>query len=80
VNTVSPNPVRNSEFTRVLAKTLHRPAIFPAPPFALRLVMGEMADALLLSSTKVMPAKLAQSGYTFAQTDLANALAKIFQK
>ena len=45
VNVVSPHPVRNAEFTQVLAKTLHRPALFPAPAFALRLILGEMADA-----------------------------------
>ena len=49
VNLVAPEPVRNAEFTRVLASVLHRPAIFPAPALALRLALGEMADALLLS-------------------------------
>jgi len=80
VNTVTPNPVRNSEFTTVLAKALHRPALFPAPAFALRLALGEMADALLLISQKVMPAKLANAGYSFAQPDLALALADVFRK
>lgn len=80
VNTVAPNPVRNSEFTRILAKTLHRPAVFPAPAFALRLALGEMADALLLASQKVMPSKLQQAGYQFEQPDLRNALAAVFQK
>jgi uncharacterized protein len=77
VNAVTPNPVRNVEFTKILAKTLHRPAIFPAPAFALRLALGEMADALLLGSQKVMPAKLASAGYEFLQPDLANALGKV---
>ena len=80
VNAVTPNPVRNSEFTAVLAKTLHRPALFPAPAFALRLALGEMADALLLISQKVMPSKLADSGYAFLQPSLADALAEIFRK
>ena len=80
VNTVAPNPVRNSEFTGVLAKTLHRPALFPAPAFALRLALGEMADALLLISQKVLPSKLADSGYRFLQPSLAGALAEVFQK
>ena len=80
VNAVTPNPVRNSEFTRVLAKTLHRPALFPAPAFALRLALGEMADALLLISQKVMPSKLADSGYAFLQPSLASALADVFRK
>lgn len=80
VNTVSPNPVRNSEFTEVLAKTLHRPAIFPAPAFALRLALGEMADALLLSSQRGTPAKLSEAGYTFQEHDLAGALADVLGK
>jgi uncharacterized protein len=80
VNAVAPNPVRNTEFTSALAKTLHRPGLFPAPAFALRLALGEMADALLLGSQKVMPAKLANSGYPFLQPDLPSALAEVFQK
>ncbi len=80
VNVVSPNPVRNAEFTRVLAKSLHRPAIFPAPAFALRMALGEMADALLLSSQKVMPSRLTDAGYTFLNPDLAGALVEIFRK
>jgi uncharacterized protein len=80
VNVVTPNPARNSEFTKVLAKTLHRPGLFPAPAFALRLALGEMADALLLASQKVMPAKLADSGYRFSRPDLAGALADVLRK
>jgi len=80
VNAVGPNPVRNSEFTGVLAKTLHRPALFPAPAFALRLALGEMADALLLVSQKVAPSKLADSGYSFLQPSLEDALAEVFRK
>jgi uncharacterized protein (TIGR01777 family) len=79
VNAVTPNPVRNEEFTRVLSKTLHRPALFPAPAFMLRLALGEMADALLLISQKVMPSKLADSGYAFLQPGLAGALAEVFR-
>ena len=73
-NAVSPNPVRNVEFTKVLARVLHRPAIFPAPAFALRLALGEMADALLLSSQRVIPAKLDECGYRFLHTDLEEGL------
>jgi uncharacterized protein (TIGR01777 family) len=80
VNAVAPNPVRNSEFTGVLAKTLHRPALFPAPAFALRLALGEMADALLLVSQRVIPSKLADSGYPYLQPNLAGALAEVFRK
>jgi uncharacterized protein len=80
VNTVAPNPVRNREFTTILAKTLHRPALFPAPAFALRLALGEMADALLLSSQRVNPSRLKEAGYAFQQPDLAGALADVFRK
>jgi uncharacterized protein (TIGR01777 family) len=79
-NAVAPNPVQNVEFTRILAKTLHRPALFPAPAFALRLALGEMADALLLVSQKVKPSKLEQIGYRFAQPELAAALTQVFHK
>jgi uncharacterized protein (TIGR01777 family) len=80
VNAVTPNPVQNKEFTNVLAKTLRRPALFPAPAFALRLALGEMADALLLISQRVMPSKLAALGYPFLQPNLSNALAEVFRK
>lgn len=80
VNAVTPNPVRNSEFTAVLAMTLHRPALFPAPAFALRLALGEMADALLLVSQRVMPSRLLETGYQFLQPNLASALAEVFRK
>jgi uncharacterized protein (TIGR01777 family) len=80
LNAVTPNPVRNSEFTSVLAKTLRRPGLFPAPAFALRLALGEMADALLLASQKVMPSKLRDAGYQFLQSNLAGALAGVFRK
>jgi uncharacterized protein len=77
LNVISPHPVQNAEFTRVLASTMQRPALFPAPAFALRLVLGEMADALLLSSLRVLPRKLEQLGYQFLHPDLRAALAAI---
>ena len=77
VNVVAPNAARNSEFTKELAKALHRPALFPAPAFALRLALGEMADALLLSSQRVAPQKLQQLGYRFLHPDLATALSAV---
>ncbi len=80
VNAVTANPVRNVEFTRVLAKALHRPALLPAPEFALRLALGEMADALLLASQKVMPTKLMNAGYRFLQPELAEALRNVLRK
>jgi uncharacterized protein (TIGR01777 family) len=80
VNVVAPQPVRNAEFTRVLAKTLHRPALFPAPAFALRLALGEMADALLLSSQRVIPGELEKIGYHFLHVDLSSALSSMLTK
>lgn len=74
VNVVSPQAVPNAEFTRELAKAMRRPALFPAPAFALRLALGEMADALLLSSQRVKPGVLEKLGYRFLHTDLPSAL------
>jgi len=77
VNVVAPQPVRNAEFTKELARAMHRPALFPAPAFALRLALGEMADALLLSSQRVEPTRLAQTDYRFLHPDLRSALAAV---
>jgi len=77
VNVATSNPVRNVEFTKRLAQALHRPAIFPAPAIALRLMLGEMADALLLSSQRVVPRKLDRIGYRFQHTELAAAFASV---
>ena len=74
VNVVAPGAVQNAEFTELLAKAIRRPALFPAPGFALRLALGEMADALLLSSQRVAPQKLQQLGYSFAYSELPAAL------
>jgi uncharacterized protein (TIGR01777 family) len=76
VNAVSPSPVRNREFTSALAAVLCRPAIMPAPRFAVRFALGELADALLLASTRVIPAKLIESGFAFEDADLSLALGK----
>ncbi|MGB9234825.1 MAG: TIGR01777 family oxidoreductase [Terriglobales bacterium] len=74
VNLVSPGPVRNQEFTNVLARVLARPAFLPVPAFAARLALGEMAEELMLSSQRVEPAKLRTSGYRFQFEDLRAAL------
>jgi uncharacterized protein (TIGR01777 family) len=79
INVISPQPVQNVEFTKTLATALQRPALFPAPAFALRLALGEMADALLLSSQRVLPQKLQELGYSFAHPDLNDALAAILR-
>jgi len=80
VNMVSPNPVRNAEFTRTLASVLHRPAILPMPAFAARLAFGQMADELLLASQRVRPAKLLAGGYAFQWPDLGPSLRDILEK
>ena len=80
VNVVAPGPVRNAEFTRELARAMRRPAIFPAPALALRLALGEMADALLLSSQRVRPARLEQAAYRFLHPDLATALTAVLKE
>jgi uncharacterized protein (TIGR01777 family) len=74
VNAVAPTPVRCRDFVSTLGTVLHRPSFLPAPGFALRLVLGEMADALLLASTRVRPRALERLGYEFRAPDLADAL------
>lgn len=74
VNVTAPEPIRNQDFTRVLARHLHRPALFPAPAPALRALLGPMADELLLSSTRALPKALQQAGFAFRHSDLAEAL------
>ena len=80
INFVAPGSVANAEFTRVLARVLHRPAIFPAPAFALRLALGEMAEALLLASQHVIPEKLSRSGFTFRYGELEAALRAVLER
>ena len=77
VNLVSRKPVRNIEFTRALGKALHRPTIFPLPAAVARIMFGEMADALLLSSTRVYPSRLATAGYQFIDDDLEKTLTSL---
>jgi hypothetical protein len=74
VNIVSPSPVTNLEFTKILGRVLRRPTIFPMPAFAARLVLGEMADALLLASARVEPAKLSASRFVFKDKELESTL------
>jgi uncharacterized protein (TIGR01777 family) len=78
VNATAPEPVRNAEFARALGRALHRPSFMPAPPFALRLMLGEMADALLLSGQRAIPAKARALGFSFKYARLDDALAAIF--
>jgi uncharacterized protein (TIGR01777 family) len=77
MNAVSPEPVTNAEFTAALGKALHRPALLPAPAFVLRLALGKMTDALLLSSQRVVPQQLQRLGYAFEHPKLPAALAAV---
>jgi uncharacterized protein (TIGR01777 family) len=76
VNIVAPQPMRNADFTKSLAKVMHRPAMFAAPAFALRLAMGEMAETLL-GGVRVAPRVLEQHGYRFLYANLDEALKAI---
>jgi uncharacterized protein (TIGR01777 family) len=77
VNLTAPNPVSNTEFTKTLGSSLHRPTVIAMPAFALRLLMGEVADELLLSGQKVVPEKIIEHGYQFNFPDLSGAIASI---
>jgi uncharacterized protein (TIGR01777 family) len=74
VNVGSPNPLTNAEYTRILGKVLNRPTVFTLPAPAARLVLGEVADALLLASQRMEPAKLKETGYEFRYPELEGAL------
>jgi uncharacterized protein (TIGR01777 family) len=74
VNMVAPNPVTNLAFTRALGRALHRPTLLQVPAFALRLAFGEMAEATMLESTRVIPACLSASGFDFEYPELEAGL------
>jgi uncharacterized protein (TIGR01777 family) len=74
VNAVGPRPEMNAEFTRVLARVLHRPAIAPVPAFVVRTIFGEMGHEILLSSTRVLPRQLERAGFAFRHSNLRSAL------
>ena len=76
VNLTSPNPVTNSEFTAGLARALHRPALFPVPGFALKIVLGGFS-AEVLGSKKVLPQALTEAGFTFDYPHISSALEKL---
>lgn len=74
INVTAPYPVTNAEFTRELGRVLHRPTVVPVPGFLLTALLGELADAELLSSKRVMPAALQQAGFSFKHPQLEDAL------
>ena len=79
VNLVSPNPVTNLEFTAALARTLHRPALFPAPAFALKLALGGFSTEIL-GSKKVTPEVLVNDGFTFDYPEITGALTALISE
>jgi len=78
LNAVAPHPVTNAEFTRALAAALHRPAIFPVPKLALRVLFGEMAE-VIVSSQRVLPERAAAAGFVFRYPELGPALEEILR-
>ncbi len=75
INLCSPQPVTNRQFTKTLGRCLHRPTFLPLPAFVAKIVLGEMAEALLYSSSRIVPIKLIESGYRFQHATLDSALA-----
>ena len=80
MNIVAPSPVRNADFSATLGRVLRRPAKFTVPAWALRLVLGPMADEALLASTRAQPVQLLESGYTFRHPTLEAALRHALDK
>lgn len=73
INASAPNPVTNKQFSKAVGRAIHRPVLAPAPAFALRLLLGERA-AVVLDSSRMIPARAEQLGYAFAHPDLDGAL------
>ena len=78
IDVTAPHPVPNAEFARALGRAMHRPAFMPAPGFALRLMLGEMAGALLLSGQNAIPAKATRAGFQFKYANVDQALRALF--
>jgi uncharacterized protein (TIGR01777 family) len=76
-NATSPSPVTNREFSQALGRALKRPSFLPAPAFALRLMLGEMADALLLSGQRALPLRATDLGFSFRYSNIDQALADV---
>ncbi len=80
INGAAPNPVTNKVFSSTLARVLNRPALLPMPAFVLKLMLGEMAEELLLSGQRVLPKKILDAGYEFQYAELENALSEVLVK
>ena len=78
INATGPHPVTNAAFARALGRAMHRPAWLPAPAFALKLLLGEMAEALLLSGQNALPAKATRGRFQFRYNTVDDALRAIF--
>ncbi|HEX7704858.1 MAG TPA: TIGR01777 family oxidoreductase [Thermoanaerobaculia bacterium] len=74
-NATAPEPVRNRDFTRELGRALRRPAVLPVPPFALKILFGQMAEEALLAGQRVLPRRAEDDGFAFASRTLRDALA-----
>jgi uncharacterized protein (TIGR01777 family) len=79
VNAVAPTPSTNLEFTRSMGRALHRPTIFPMPAFVARLMLGEMADELLLGGARVRAGVLERTGFQWAHPELDGALQHVLR-
>jgi len=79
-NATGPEPVTNAEFAKALGRAMHRPALLPTPGFILRVVLGEMADGLLLAGQRAIPQRAEQAGFVFRYRHLAPALEAIFSE
>ena len=80
MNAGAPAPVTNAEFTTLAARLLHRPALLRAPAFALRTALGEMAEEMLLASTRALPPRLLETGFVFDYPRLEQALAALLRR
>jgi uncharacterized protein (TIGR01777 family) len=78
LNVTAPTPVTNREMATAIGRALHRPSFFPAPAFALRLAIGEMADALILNGQRVLPRVAQANGFSFRYASLDEALDEIY--
>jgi uncharacterized protein (TIGR01777 family) len=80
INATAPNPVTNAAFAHALGRAMHRPSFIPAPAFALRLALGEMADGLLLAGQRAVPERAQRAGFTFTYPRVDDALQEIFER
>jgi uncharacterized protein len=78
VNVTAPHPVTNAEFAQRLGRAMHRPSLLPTPTLALRLLLGEMADGLLLSGQRAVPARALAADFVFRYPRLEAAMSNLF--